>query len=167
MKINKFCTLLNERREEYLCSEGYAKAEYKNTLNEPKIIADYINTAYNGNIQPIEKVWLICLDNQLRIQGSFEISMGTCNYTITPTREIFKNALMVGAHNITIVHNHPSGSAEPSKTDLKTTEKLIEAGKLLDLPVIDHIILGETNYYSMRTAYQNGKIYLKTNGSWT
>lgn len=165
MKVNKFCTLLNERREEYLCSEGYTKAVYKNTLNEPRIIADYINETYKGNIQPVEKVWLICLDNQLKIQGSFEVSKGTCNQSLIPTREIFKNALMAGAHNIAIVHNHPSGSVEPSKADLKTTEKLIEVGNLLNIPVTDHIIIGENDYYSIRMEYNKGKVWLK-GGLW-
>ena len=70
-------------------------------------------------------------------------------------REIFKEALLVNASSIVLLHNHPSDDVMPSNNDLITTKNLIEAGILLNIKVIDHIIIGKTKYYSL---CENGEI---------
>ncbi len=76
------------------------------------------------------------------------IFMGTINSATTHTREIFKEAYLVSATSIVCLHNHPSNNIEPSKADIFFTEALMRTGEIQGIPIIDHIIVGETNYYS-------------------
>ncbi len=74
--------------------------------------------------------------------------IGTLNRSITHPREVFKEAYLVSASYIVILHNHPSGNITPSKEDITFTNSLITTGKLQGIPIIDHIIVGNNNYYS-------------------
>lgn len=77
------------------------------------------------------------------------VSMGTLNTAVVSPREVFKTAILSNAASILLVHNHPSGECSPSKEDMQVTERLIECGKLIDIPVVDHVITGrEGSYYS-------------------
>lgn len=76
------------------------------------------------------------------------IFMGTLNSATTHTREIFKEAYLVSASTIVCLHNHPSNDTEPSKADILFTERLMRTGEIQGIPVVDHIIVGEDNYYS-------------------
>ena len=79
------------------------------------------------------------------------VGMGSINYCPVSIPEIFKAALLSNAANILLFHNHPSGDANPSQEDMQLTKKVVEAGKLLGIPLLDHIILGEAdNFYSFR-----------------
>ncbi len=76
------------------------------------------------------------------------ISVGTLNSSLVHPREVFKMALMVGAASVIISHNHPSGNTEPSAEDIAITKQLVEAGKILGVPLHDHIIVTEGNRYT-------------------
>lgn len=76
------------------------------------------------------------------------ISIGTIDKTIVEPRDVFLRAVKRNAHTIILVHNHPSGDPKPSRQDLSVTTRLKEAGELLGIPVIDHIIIGDGSYYS-------------------
>ena len=76
------------------------------------------------------------------------VSTGTMHGTIAEPREVFRNAIHLGASCIILVHNHPSGSLIPSKPDIKVTKELTQAGKLLKIEVIDHVIVSSEGYYS-------------------
>jgi DNA repair protein RadC len=76
------------------------------------------------------------------------IYMGTINSATTHTREIFKEAYLVSASTIVCLHNHPSNDITPSKADIIFTEHLMRTGEIQGIPVVDHIIVGKTNYYS-------------------
>lgn len=85
------------------------------------------------------------------------VSMGTLNTAVVSPREVFKTAILSNAASILLVHNHPSGECSPSKEDMQVTERLIECGKLIDIPVVDHVITGrEGAYYSFR---EHGQIF--------
>lgn len=148
MKINNYCTLLNEERTEYLVSKGYVNCPQKNPLCSPNIISDFLNDSFLADHLPEEHLWLVCLNTKCRVNGVFEVSIGTVNAALSSVSEIFKRALMVGAVNIILAHNHPSGDDTPSEKDLILTKQVAEAGKLLDLPLLDHIIIGKGVYYS-------------------
>lgn len=75
------------------------------------------------------------------------VSIGSINYSIVTGREIFKSAILSNAATIIMLHNHPSGSLIPSKMDIDITKKILEAGKLLDIYLTDHIILGKNGEY--------------------
>ena len=78
------------------------------------------------------------------------ISIGILNASIIHPREVFKSAIKESANSIILVHNHPSGDSEPSIEDKEITERLMEAGELLDIKVLDHVIIGKNNYYSFK-----------------
>lgn len=151
IKVNKYCTLLNEKREEYLVSNGYTRVEEEKTeTNRPDLLAEFINKAYMANLQPVEKVWLVCMNDKMKPIGSFELSIGDIHQSIVDVRGIFKAALMCGAVKIALAHNHPSGDPNPSKEDRVVTKRLVQAGMILGIPFLDHIIIGEGDkWYSL------------------
>ena len=79
-------------------------------------------------------------------------SMGTLNYTIVHPREVFKTSILSNASAVLLIHNHPSGILEPSKEDIDLTERMVSAGKILGIDVLDHLIIGtkERAYTSLR-----------------
>ena len=81
--------------------------------------------------------------------------MGTVNRSVVHPREVFKNAYLCSASGIICVHNHPSGDIKPSKEDIYFTNSLVELGHVNGIPIVDHIIIGDNNYYSF---YEEGKI---------
>lgn len=87
-------------------------------------------------------------DNKQKLIQKKLIYIGTINSSITHTREIFKEAYKVSASSIVCIHNHPSDDTTPSNADISFTNNLIQTGKIQGIPIIDHIIIGDTNYYS-------------------
>ena len=81
--------------------------------------------------------------------------MGTLNRSVVHPREVFKNAYLCSASGIICVHNHPSGNVNPSREDIRLTNSLVELGQVNGIPIIDHIIIGDNDYYSF---YEDGKI---------
>jgi len=76
------------------------------------------------------------------IMDLIDVSRGTLNSTPVHAREVFREAIAEGAYAVILIHNHPSGDPTPSPMDLKLTQQLVQAGNLLDIPVLDHIIVG-------------------------
>lgn len=99
-----------------------------------------------------EEVWLILLDNRLRKIKEVSVTKGTVNYALISPRDIFKLALSNKAVCFVLMHNHPSGDVTPSKEDRKLTETILNLGRMMELPMVDHIIFGESRYYSFRDA---------------
>ena len=95
------------------------------------------------------------LDARQHVTSFHIVSHGTLSASLVHPREVFKAALLANSHSIIVAHNHPSGSEEPSGDDIETTEKLIAAGKLLGVNVIDHIIVTSNGIYSLREYYPN------------
>jgi len=83
------------------------------------------------------------------------VSIGTLNNTVVHPREVFKKAVMLSCNSIILAHNHPSGDPEPSEEDKTTTHQLVEAGKILGIQVLDHVILGRERNYSFN---DNGEL---------
>ena len=104
--------------------------------------------------EPEEYMYMICMNTKNRIIGVFEISHGTVNASLVAPREVFQKALLANAVSIILMHNHPSGDCTPSREDIEVTKRLDEAGKLLGVDVLDHIIVGDS-YTSLK-----GKGYL-------
>lgn len=78
------------------------------------------------------------------------VSRGTLSASLVHPREVFKTALLANSHAIIVAHNHPAGSLSPSAEDIETTETLINAGKLLGVPVVDHVIVSSSGTCSLR-----------------
>lgn len=88
------------------------------------------------------------LDGKNRIACYELVSIGNLNQAIVHPREVFKSALLSSAAAILLIHNHPSGDVTPSREDLEITKRLKEAGEILGIKVLDHLIIGEEKYYS-------------------
>ena len=88
------------------------------------------------------------LNSKNDLIGKEVISVGTANASLVHPREVFKGALINSAISIIIVHNHPSGDPAPSVEDRKVTEVITKAGETLGIEVLDHVIVGESSYYS-------------------
>lgn len=97
-----------------------------------------------------EECWMFCLDSKGKIIGLHMVSRGSLNSSIVNPREVFKRALVNNASSIILLHNHPSGEPEPSAEDINITEILEDAGKILSIDVLDHIIVGDMKYVSLK-----------------
>lgn len=97
-----------------------------------------------------EHFMILLLDSKNRIVKDEVISIGTLNASIIHPREVFKSAIRESANSIILVHNHPSGDPEPSAEDEQITEKLFEAGELLNIKVLDHVIVGKDKFWSFK-----------------
>lgn len=97
---------------------------------------------------PHEEFWVILLNRANRVIRTVNISKGGLSGTVADAKLIFKSALENNALGIILCHNHPSGNLKASAADLSLTKKMVEAGKNLDIPVLDHLIFGNNAYYS-------------------
>ena len=106
-----------------------------------------LNAVFRFNKQAEEYVYMIALNTKCKPLGVFEISHGTINQSICNPREIFIKALLCGATGIILAHNHPSGDTTPSKDDLKTYQRVKEAGKIIGVELFDNLVIGN-GYFS-------------------
>jgi DNA repair protein RadC len=107
---------------------------------------------YGPHLAVLKKeIFLVLLLNNANIFISdYKVSEGTINASLVHPREVFQPAISGLATSIILLHNHPSGEVQPSQEDKNITHRLVEAGKLLDIPVLDHIIVGAENYFSFK-----------------
>lgn len=122
-------------------------------FNNPDIIFNYYKDKLKDKKQ--ECFYGVYLDASKKIIEEKLLFIGTVNQSIVHPRNIFKQACILDASCIICVHNHPSNNVTPSKEDINLTNNLIEIGKLFSIPIIDHIIVGPTKYYSF---FENGDI---------
>lgn len=97
----------------------------------------------------VERFMLLALNAKLRPTDVIEISKGTLDMSLVHPRETYLAAVKLQAHSIIVGHNHPSGDKTPSTEDLKMTRKLRDAGEILGIPLLDHIIIAGEDYYSL------------------
>ena len=123
------------------------------SFDDPESIAAY----YMEQLRHEEREHLICmmLDTRNHLIAEKRISTGTVNASLVSTRDLFLEALRVHAVNLILVHNHPSGDPAPSEEDRRITKKVMQAGAILDVTPLDHIIIGDRSYYSFR---ENGML---------
>lgn len=117
-------------------------------LENPKSIANYFMEEYRHKKQ--EHFWACMFDSKCSYLGQQKLSIGTVNMSLVSPREVFLAALKSEAVFIVLLHNHPSGQPQPSPEDLRTTQRIAECGKLLQIQLADHIIIGDNQYYSFR-----------------
>jgi DNA repair protein RadC len=115
-------------------------------VREPRVIFELMNAELSHSI--IERFYVVLLNRKNVVIKYEEVSKGTLDSSLVSPREVFKKAINHSAASIILVHNHPSGNLEPSKEDIKVTEQLYQAGKLLEIPVLDHIIIANNSYTS-------------------
>lgn len=116
------------------------------TCTNPKTIIEYFNYLFKDKLQ--EEFYVIYLDNKKKYIDKMKLFIGSINKSTVHPREIFKNAYLMSASFIICIHNHPSGDATPSKEDMIFTKALYNISNLHAIYLIDHIIIGNNNYYS-------------------
>ena len=97
-----------------------------------------------------ESFHVLALDSKHRLKGRTRISEGTLTASLVHPREVFRPAVRLSAAAVIVVHNHPSGDPEPSAEDVAVTRRLIDGGRLLGIPLLDHVILGASSWVSLR-----------------
>ncbi len=100
------------------------------------------------DIDYVESFYVVILNRGGRLIGVSKISFGSVSGTVADPKKIFQTALKANASGIILVHNHPSENLQPSASDRTITKKCVEAGKFLDLPVLDHIIVTRESFFS-------------------
>lgn len=151
MRITEYSTKVNQ--ETGLCELFKEKSlnfetEYKRFCNAESIF-QLMTEVFHMHERAEEYVYMLSFNSKNKLIGVFEVSHGTINTSIMPTREILIRALYSNAANFVIVHNHPSGDTSPSAEDIRVTKKLNEAAQLIGVNFMDHIIVGG-NYTSLK-----------------
>ncbi len=123
-------------------------SEERPRIGNPDDVYMLVRAEYQGQKQEILKALL--LNTQKRILKIETIFVSTPNFSVVHPREIYRVALRHNAASIILTHNHPSGSPEPSLEDIQATKEIAEAGKIIGLPLLDHVIIGNGDYISLK-----------------
>lgn len=120
----------------------------KNAISNPSDIVNYIRTEINDFSK--EHFYVISFDVRNRIIGYDEVSKGTLSASLVHPRETFEFAIRRHAAQIIVAHNHPSGDSEPSEDDIRISKRLYDAGKIMGIELLDHIIITKDGYCSLK-----------------
>lgn len=132
-----------------------SKADELVYCTNPINIINYFNYLFKDKMQ--EEFYVLYLDNKKKYIDKIKLFVGSINTSIVHPREIFKNAYLLSASFIICIHNHPSGDATPSNEDVVITDKLYKIGNMHGIYLVDHIIIGDDNYYSF---YEDNNILI-------
>ena len=117
-------------------------------ISGPEDVANFVRSILNDNSR--EHFVALYLDGSHRVASYSIVSIGSANQALVHPREVFQRAVLVGATAIAIAHNHPSGDITPSSEDRNVTVKIRDAGKILGITVLDHVIITDTAHHSLR-----------------
>ena len=131
-------------------STHYAKEKLpkKITLDSPQAVAIFLQEKIGREKK--EHFYILALDSRNNLVKLNNVSTGTLDASLVHPREVFKEAIQASAAQVIIAHNHPSGDTEPSEGDLVITNRLVEAGKILEIEVVDHIIVTSNSFLSFK-----------------
>lgn len=119
-------------------------------IKQSKDVADLLRQIWDNDSLPIyESVIVIFLNRQNNTIGWLKVSQGGLSGSVVDVRLILATALQCLASGIIMAHNHPSGNTNPSEADLRLTKKVKEGAEIMDMQLLDHVVLTETDYYSM------------------
>ena len=116
----------------------------------PREVAAYLLPQFGS--RPVEQFGVVMLDTKHRLLRTSVVSVGTLDSSPAHPREIFREAASASAAAIVLFHNHPSGDPLPSRDDVELTRRLVQAGELMGIDVLDHVILADTRYFSFKEA---------------
>lgn len=149
-RMTKYKTRLTEEKRVTLEKEVSTNCpDLVSIIRSPGDVADVAKGFMRIHEEPEEYMYMICMNTKNRVIGVFEISHGNVNSSIVGVREVFQKALLANAVSIILVHNHPSGDCTPSREDIDVTKRMVEAGKLIGIQVLDHLVIGE-KYCSLK-----------------
>jgi len=128
--------------------EADANQKPKPVLKSPEDVVAEVRSKLKGKKK--EHFLVICLDTRNRLINDKPVSIGSLDTSIVHPREAFKEAVSSSAASVIFVHNHPSGDPEPSKEDIELTKRLVKAGEIIGINVLDHIIVCDKGYLSLK-----------------
>jgi DNA repair protein RadC len=150
MRVTKYKTKLTADKkvtlEKELCVN---RPDLDKTIRSPQNVDTFAREFLHLNEQSEEYLYMICMNVKNVITSVFELSHGNVNSSVVGVREMFQKALLANAVSIIVMHNHPSGDCTPSREDINVTKRMVEAGKIVGVEVLDHIIIGDT-YCSLK-----------------
>lgn len=123
------------------------KGKQSVTIKSPKDLHQHYHSLFDNQVR--ERFVVFWLNSANKVVGFEIVSEGILNSSVTHPREVFRGAIVATAASIIIAHNHPSGNTEPSEEDLKVTRQIAESGRILGIPVHDHLIFTDTGYNSL------------------
>jgi DNA repair protein RadC len=119
-------------------------------IASPRELAAFLMPQFSA--REVEQFGVVLLDRKQRVMKTVVISVGTLDASLAHPREVFREATLAGAAALALFHNHPSGDPQPSGEDVHLTRRLVSAGEILGIDVIDHVVLADSRYYSFREA---------------
>lgn len=151
MRVTKYRTKLDVNGKAVLEKElSVNYPELDRFMNSPEKVVSLARGYLRIHENTEEYLYMLCMNTKLRLIGVFELSHGNVNSSVFSVREIFQKALLANAVSIILMHNHPSGNCTPSREDIRATERAVEAGKIVGVDVLDHIIIGNDSYCSLK-----------------
>lgn len=120
----------------------------RKTIHSPNDVANFVMEDMKYLKQ--EHFVVLLLDTKNHVMAKETISIGTLNSSLVHPREVFKPAIKKSVSAIILIHNHPSGDPTPSREDIEVTKRLIKAGEILGIDVLDHLVIGENRYFSLK-----------------
>jgi DNA repair protein RadC len=117
-------------------------------IASPRDAAHYLMPEFSA--RPVEQFGLLMLDSRHRVVRCTVLTVGSLDGTAVQPREVFRQALMASAAAVVLFHNHPSGDPQPSGEDVELSRRMVAAGRLMGIEVIDHVVLGDGRYCSLR-----------------
>jgi len=146
-KVAETLAKLNQIHDE-LNAQLYANPTERPAITCPGDASEILN-AFIGSLDH-EELWVINLDTRNRVRSLTKLYQGSVNSSQVRVGEVFHQAVMENAAGIIIAHNHPSGDVTPSPDDIAVTRAIQSAGKLLDIDVLDHLIVGNNRFTSLK-----------------
>ena len=133
-----------------LVKEKVGRYELPREIGSPEDAYRAVTTITNVQEEAQEVFGIFILNTKHKIVAAHEISRGILNSSLIHPREVFKPAVLHNAAAIICFHNHPSGNPEPGRDDVNITKRLVEAGKIMGIEILDHIIVGDDRYVSLK-----------------
>ena len=118
-------------------------------IKSPEAAFNYVKGRLKGKKK--EHFLVLCMDTRKRLIACNTISVGSLDTSLAHPREVFRDAISASSASVIFVHNHPSGSTEPSREDIELTHRLVKAGEVIGIEVVDHVIVCDSSYLSLKS----------------
>jgi DNA repair protein RadC len=122
--------------------------EPRTKITNPRDLAAYLMPLYGAS--PVERFGVVLVDTKHQLIRVRVLAVGSSDAVTAEPREVFRDALLGGAAAVVLFHNHPSGDPTPSPDDITLTHRMINAGRVVGIDVVDHLIVGDARYFSMK-----------------
>lgn len=132
-----------------LVKDKTTRYSFDRDCSSPKKAVDVFNAVFGLADSPQEVLCALYLNTKNQIVGIQEVTRGTVDRSLATAAEIYKAAILHNASHVIMAHNHPSGDPEPSREDISVTQRIAEAGRILEIPLLDHVIIGDSSFVSL------------------